>query len=633
MLNTKLFILIAMPFLAGLLCLVLRVGILRKLVVIGAAVLLSAAAILTCSDAPFTATPTDMFGVSVPGLIVFADFVLLAVMFYFGYRFKRPLIMALSVFQFILLGVLEFAMIKPETHATFYCDQFSMIMILIISIIGSLICLHALPYMDHHEEHLGLSRSKQPRFFLVLVLFLGAMNGLVLANDLTFFYFFFELTTLCSFALIMHDETETALNNALHALLLNALGGAALLVGIVWLYTSQGTLDMQALITGGNLTGMLLFPVALLCFAGITKAAQMPFQSWLLGAMVAPTPTSALLHSSTMVKAGVYLVLRFSPAFEGTFLSLSVALVGAFTFIAAAALAIGQSNGKKVLAYSTVSNLGLIIACAGINTPAAHIAAILLIIFHAVSKGLLFLCVGTIEQSIGSRDIEDMRGLFVRMPLTTLITVLGVVTMILPPFGMLLGKWMAIESASGNIFLITMLAFGSGLTLLYWARWAGGLMSSEITDDVKIEKQSILMRAPLVLLCAGAILLSLGAPALYQEYVTLAVGEAPYSVFGGILRGPVGVFAVTPLFGAVALSLLFGVRALRRARNARYTAPYMAGIQTDDPRAYLGPMNQPVTVSTGNYYMKALFGEKKLTPWFNFAAGLLLLLMLGGSLS
>ncbi len=194
----------------------------------------------------------------------------------------------------------------------------------------------------------------------------------------------------------------------------------------------------------------MLVGKGLICFAGFTKAAQVPFQSWLLGAMVAPTPVSALLHSSTMVKAGVYVVLRMAPAYAGSFVSDGVALCGAFTFLACAALAIGQSNGKKILAYSTISNLGLIIACAGINTPAATAAAIFLIIFHAVSKALLFLCVGTIEQRIGSRDIEDMRGLAARMPQTAWITITGILTMLLPPFGVLMASGWPSSRPRGN---------------------------------------------------------------------------------------------------------------------------------------------------------------------------------------
>ncbi|HBQ27231.1 MAG TPA: oxidoreductase, partial [Syntrophomonas sp.] len=164
--------------------------------------------------------------------------------------------------------------------------------------------------------------------------------------------------------------------------------------------------------------------------------------------MVAPTPVSALLHSSTMVKAGVYLVVRMAPAYQGTYLSDLVAVAGAFTFLTASVLAVTQSNAKRVLAYSTIANLGLIIACAGINTPVAISAAIALIIFHAVSKGLLFLSTGVIEHNIGSRDIEDMGGLVDRMPVTTIIVAIGVLSMFLPPFGMLVGKWASLEAST-----------------------------------------------------------------------------------------------------------------------------------------------------------------------------------------
>ena len=177
-----------------------------------------------------------------------------------------------------------------------------------------------------------------------------------------------------------------------------------------------------------------------------SKSAQLPFQSWLCGAMVAPTPVSALLHSSTMVKAGVYLVLRLSPAFAGTMLAGIVSLTGAFTFVAASALACGQSNGKKILAYSTIANLGLIIACAGMRPRRPSPPPFCSSSSTRVSKGLLFLCVGTIEQHIGSRDIESMRGLYKIMPRVAVITLFGIVTMMLPPFGALLAKWIAHRS-------------------------------------------------------------------------------------------------------------------------------------------------------------------------------------------
>ncbi|WP_284690215.1 NADH-quinone oxidoreductase subunit 5 family protein, partial [Salidesulfovibrio brasiliensis] len=350
-------------------------------------------------------------------------------------------------------------------------DNLTVIMVLIISVIGSLICLYALPYMKAHEEHQKLEMSKQPRFFLFLVLLIGVMNGLVLTNNLLWLYLFFEMTTFCSFVLIGHDENVRSPRNALRALWMGSCGGLFLLGGIVLLYLKTGSLDIQTLIATTNASPAVLFAVGLICVGGFVKAAQMPFQSWLLGAMVAPTPVSALLHSSTMVKAGVYIVLRFAPMYEGSFLSYGIALCGAFTFVACAALAIGQNNGKRILAYSTISNLGLIMACAGINTPLAITAAIMLIIFHAVSKALLFLCVGTIEQEIGSKNIEDMRGLFTRLPRTATITMIGILSMLLPPFGVLMSKWMALEAASSHLVVIILLALGSALTVVYWARW------------------------------------------------------------------------------------------------------------------------------------------------------------------
>ncbi|MFA6022205.1 MAG: proton-conducting transporter membrane subunit, partial [Rhodospirillales bacterium] len=492
MLETLAFILIVLPFLAALGCFAIPASGTRSFIVVATSGLLVAAFILLLFVAPVTFSPAALFGVSVAGIIHVAEYLLLALIFYYGIRYKSALIVVFALMQAGLAVGLYFLEAGGKHEAafpTFVVDNLALVMVAIITVVGGAIAVHAIPYMKAHEEHLHLEKSRQPRFFFVLVLFLGAMNGLVLTNNISFFYFFWEVTTLCSFLLIGHDQTEIATKNAVRALWMNSLGGVALLSAIVWFYNDLGTFDIQAIIKAAPNTAMMMIPLALLCFGGFTKAAQVPFQSWLLGAMVAPTPVSALLHSSTMVKAGVYAVVRFAPAFAGTLLGDGVALAGAFTFLATAALAVGQSNGKKILAYSTISNLGLIVACAGIGTPTALTAAMLIIVFHAVSKGLLFLCVGTIEQYIGSRDIEDMRGVYARMPVTSLITVIAILTMILPPFGMLLGKWMAVESAASSLPLIIMLALGSALTVVYWARWAGSVMSAPFQGKITFEPQ------------------------------------------------------------------------------------------------------------------------------------------------
>ena len=630
-------ILILVPFVSALVCFLLRSARLRSGVVLATSALLIAGALLLIPLTPFGVSAGSPAGLSIGHIVSAADFLLLFVILYFGFRHRSIIIQALAVIQILLLAYLEFFCIKgPAAVGILQCDQLSLTMVLIVSIVGSIICIQAIPYMQNHERHLGLDTSKQHRFFAVMLLFLGAMNGLVLSNDLLFFYFFFEVTTLCSFLLIGHDRTETAVRNAVRALWMNSLGGAAFILALTLIYGQTGNLDLYLILLETDPANhIFLLAVALLCLAAFTKSAQFPFQSWLLGAMVAPTPVSALLHSSTMVKVGVYLVIRLAPGFRHTFLSESVAFFGAFVFLAAAALAVGQSNGKKVLAYSTISNLGLIFACAGLNSSQAITAGILLLIFHAITKALLFLCVGTIEQHIASRDIEDMRGLYASMPVTALITVMGVVMMIMPPFGVIIGKWMAMEAAAGDFFIIILIALGSALTVLYWARWSGILMSDPFAGKFKAESQPLLTWAALGSLCLGGAVFSLAAPWIYEWVITPAESEyysLAYASRWGILENGTGAFPVLPLGLVAVVGFVIAIWAVRKAAGARVVPPYLSGIQTSEPGVFTGPMNVPTKAEARNYYLSSIFGEDKLTTWLNLAAGVLLILVVGGAL-
>ncbi len=630
-------ILILLPFGSALCCYLVRSDRLRSWVILATGMLLIISALLLIPLTPFSFAAGSVLGLSIHHIVAAADFLLLFVILYFGFRHRSIIIKMLSLFQILLVAYLELFRIKGIAAAgAFYCDQLSLTMVMIVTVVGSIICFQAIPYMRNHEAHLKLDRSRQNRFFAVMILFLGAMNGLVLSNNLMFFYFFFEVTTLCSFLLIGHDGTETAVKNAVRALWMNSLAGAAFIVALAVIYSQTAHLDLQRLIMDavpGN--RFLLLSLALLCWAAFIKSAQFPFQSWLLGAMVAPTPVSALLHSSTMVKVGVYLVIRLAPAFRETFLSHCVAFCGAFAFLAAAALAVGQSNGKKVLAYSTISNLGLIFACAGLNSPQAITAGILLLIFHAVIKALLFMCVGTIEQHIASRDIEDMRGLYGVMPVTALITVMGVIMMIMPPFGVIISKWMAMEAAAVDFYIIILIALGSALTVMYWARWGGILMSDPFAGRFKAERQPLLTWTSLGLLCLGAAVLSIGAPWLYEWVITPAESEfylLDYTSRGGILENSVGVFPVFPLGLVAVLGFVIAIWAVKKTAGARVVSPYLSGVQTDQPGVFRGPMKALTRAEAKNYYLSSIFGEDKLTTWINLAAGVLLTLVIGGAL-
>ena len=316
---------------------------------------------------------------SLQPLMTVLDLALLVFILYVAVNIRHRLSMGLALGQLADMIYLDFFMLEGHQATAFLADPLALVMVLVISLVGGIVCIFGLGYMQEHEDHLRLAKSKQSRFFFFLLLFLGAMNGLVLCDSLTWVFFFWEITTLCSFFLISHDGTREAKRNATRALWMNMVGGIGFLAAMLFMQKAIGTLSIQAMLAQSVVmhSTAAMLPVAFLCFAAFTKSAQLPFQSWLCGAMVAPTPVSALLHSYTMVKAGVYLVLRLSPAFAGTMLAGIVSLTGAFTFVAASALACGQSNGKKILAYSTIANLGLIIACAGMATPAAITAAIL----------------------------------------------------------------------------------------------------------------------------------------------------------------------------------------------------------------------------------------------------------------
>ena len=485
--------LIVFPVVMGLIARGLKNVKARGIVVSLTAIILIISSLLLVrlvNGVPYTLTLPEIWD----DVIVFLDFVLLAYFLYVGFRVKHPLVIILTLLQIIPLAYFEFSLPVVHVEPTLTIDFLSVIMALIICIIGSLICIYALSYMNEHEEHLHLAETRQPRFFLYMLLFLGAMNGLVFANNLYWLYFFWEVTTLCCYQLIRHDETPQAIKNAVLALWMGLIGGVAFVASIFIGYYQVGGLSLNKLMLAPH-SPIILLAFACLALAAFTKSAQVPFHSWLLGAMIAPTPVSALLHSSTMVKAGVYLILRIAPALRETHLSLAIAAVGGLSFLVTAILAISQRESKRILAYSTIGNLGLIILCAGVNTSLAMVAALLLLVFHAMSKALLFLGAGIVENRVYSRNIEDWEGLMVRFPLTSAIMLIGMSTMFLPPFGMLVGKWLTLEAIISEaplqwaITLIVTIIVGSVATTFFWAKWmAHLLLHPPEAGKVKVEK-------------------------------------------------------------------------------------------------------------------------------------------------
>jgi len=639
---------ILLPAVSAMLCYIFRKASIRNVIVVVTALIMFAVAggfvkLLFDNGGRITIELHNAAAMTAELAIKLLDLFLFIYLMFIGVKLKKPLIVGLTFLQLIPVLIFEFVVRPNELERAFVIDYLSLIMILLVSIIGPIITIFAIGYMKEHEHHLNLKKSRQPRFFVILFIFLGAMNGLVMTNNIMWLYFFWEVTTLCSFLLISHDNNEQSIKNATRALLINMAGGVAFIFGIIVIYQVKKTLAIDEIATVESLAdiGTLLpLGLGLLCLAGFTKSAQFPFQSWLLGAMVAPTPVSAMLHSSTMVKAGVYLIVRLAPAYYGTNLAKVLAVVGGFTFVAGSAIAISQSNGKRVLAYSTIANLGLIVCCAGLGNPVALGAAMLLIIFHAVSKGLLFLCIGTIEQGIGSRDIEDMQGLMKLMPFTAVITVIGMISMLLPPFGVLVSKWLTIEaSVDKSPIVLILVVFGSAFTVVFWAKWIGIVLTMSYKTKLYGEKLALSVRSALSVLFVGVLACSIGIAPIYNNLILPQLvnfhigGNYILGIDGGLWLngGSIGGFGIVYFFIVVLLVMFLVPIFMRRAKPETMKTPYLCGENTTDTRGidFMSPGDKIDQVIVHNYYLSGLFGEKNLTLWFNLVAGAIILIMFG----
>ncbi|MGN7204607.1 putative monovalent cation/H+ antiporter subunit A [Pedobacter sp. SAFR-022] len=287
-------------------------------------------------------------------------------------------------------------------------DGLSMIFGLLISGIGTLIFLYASAYLKGHQY--------LDRFFAYLCLFMASMLGIVLSDNILLLFIFWELTSISSFFLIgFNNDNADSRKSALTALSITGLGGFFLLTGMILIGTIAGTFSISELIRSADLIkGHELYPLAIaMVFVGaFTKSAQFPFHFWLPGAMKAPTPVSAYLHSATMVKAGIFLLARFTPILGGTpAWSYTLMIFGGFTMIYAAVHALFRTDLKSILAYSTIAALGILTFLIGLGTEAALIAAITFIVVHALYKATLFMTTGIIDHETGIRELTKLAGL------------------------------------------------------------------------------------------------------------------------------------------------------------------------------------------------------------------------------
>lgn len=401
-------------------------------------------------------------------------------------------------------------------------DSLSWIMLLVVGAVGALVLIYCAGFFRDTEPGLG-------RFASVLIAFAGSMIGLVVADDVLVLYVFWELTTICSYLLIGHlAESKDSRRAAMQAIIVTTAGGLAMLVGLLMLAFQTGTTSVSKIVAlGPELSGTFVtVAIVLILFGALSKSAFVPTHFWLPSAMAAPTPVSAYLHAAAMVKAGVYLVARFAPGFSHLVSwQILVLALGVATLLVGGWRALRQTDIKVLLAYGTVSQLGLITLLVGAGTRTLAVAGLGLLVAHALFKSALFLTVGIVEHATGTRDIRKLSNLGRRLPALAIAAAVAAASMAgLPPLlgfiakeSALTGVLEALSDPSSAPFaplaawgILIGVGLGSAFTLAYAARfWWGAFGPRRGVETTEIKPVSALTLSPVLILAGATAVLSL----------------------------------------------------------------------------------------------------------------------------
>ncbi|MBK9925039.1 MAG: NADH-quinone oxidoreductase subunit L [Anaerolineales bacterium] len=382
---------------------------------------------------------------------------------------------------------------------TFTADGLAVTLSAIACVIGSLAVVFSVNYMQGEEQ--------LKRYYSFVLLFIGAMTGLVLSGNLLFMFFFWEITALCSYALIsFYNDDPKAVAGGIKALIITQVGGVGLLAGALTTYSALGSYQVSNLlgkfetIPAGLLT-LIAFGFLL---AAAAKSAQFPFHTWLPDAMEAPTPISALIHAATMVNAGVYLLARFYPAFKDVSgWAMSVLMIGLISALISAISALVATDLKRALAYSTVSQLGYMVYAIGAG---GVLASQFHLLSHAVFKALLFLAAGSVIHSVGTRDMKRMGGLGNKMPFVRNVFIIGALALAGVPI--LNGFWskeflLEVGLEHSPIWANGLMLLGAGLTAFYTFRMVWLVFFGTERDHLHVHAAGSAMKVALGTLALG----------------------------------------------------------------------------------------------------------------------------------
>lgn len=453
----------------------------------------------------------------------------------------------------------------------FRLDGLSMLFVMLITGIGALVFFYAAAYLQGHKYI--------DRFYAYLSLFMGSMLGLVLADNILLIFVFWELTSVSSFFLIgFNNDNAESRKSALLAFAITGCGGFFLLASFVLIGSTVDTFSIESMRLAADLLKRdelnYVLILAFLFIGAFSKSAQFPFHFWLPGAMKAPTPISAYLHSATMVKAGVYLLARFAPILGNhVYWNTTLTIVGGFTMIYAAFHSIFRKDMKSILAYSTISALGILVFLIGLGTQFSIVALSAFILVHALYKASLFLITGIVDHETGTRDIDQLGGLRKWFPLVALAGMLAALSNAGVPLTIgFIGKDLIYEATQhlyGNLsYILTGLAVLTNVFLLYAGFITGikpfaGSIPEHLTKGPHHATLSPLMWIPPLLLGVAGILFGV-LPAIPNN---LLISHAANSVYGSTLSIPLKLwhgFNVTLMLSAgtllVGLLLYFKFR-------------------------------------------------------------------------
>lgn len=446
----------------------------------------------------------------------------------------------------------------------FCLDGLSLLFALLISGIGMLILLYTQGYFKGHPQ--------QGRFLMYITAFMASMLGVVLADNLLLIFMFWELTSFTSYLLIgFNHESEDARKAALQAMLVTVLGGLFLLAGLILLAGASGTWRLSEIIQQGDLLvahEQYLPILILVCIGAFTKSAQFPFHFWLPNAMQAPTPASAYLHSSTMVKAGVYLLARLHPALGGTEeWTLILTTIGTITFLVGAIMALGQHVLKRLLAYTTISALGAMVMLLGIGTDNTIKAMAAFVLAHAFYKATLFMVAGGITHETGGEtSIDKLGGLRKAMPISFFCAILAGLSMggFMPFFGFV-AKELWIHALDHHLILVVATVIGGAAYILVGLSVGLKPFIGKVPEGLHAHEIPLAMRFGPIILGIGCLALSFLLKPIGHaliEPAASAIAAKPLQVDLHLWAGFNNVLMISLGTGAIGIGLYFARRPL-----------------------------------------------------------------------